>query len=132
MSVPFKSKLAYAWERFTHKDRIYSHVIEQRGTAGVIGHPDKHINTKSYLWLKATKIEGSSDSFKLDLCQNFLYARPNWEPIRDDQNWYREFPHSGVYSREQAEKLVKNWEAKTLESENTFPTVQQPFKAYAK
>ncbi len=84
--IPLKNKLAYAWERTTHKDRLYSRVFEQRINAGVIGHADTYINKKHFFWLKATKIEGPGDFYKVDLTRRGIFARPDWKNMKTQRS----------------------------------------------
>ena len=129
--VPFKSKLSYAWARIARENRIYSHVLEQRGTAGVTGLPDERINTKTYLWIKATQIQGSPETFKADLCSYYTFAKPNWKSVRDQRS-YEELPFNGAFTKEEINKLVKAWEAEGLKNRDMTPTTKQPFKAFIK
>ncbi len=133
MTVPFKKKLSYLWERVSHKDRIYSHVFEKDVKAGVTGKPNYYMPAKSQLWLKATKVEGSDSSFKVSLCHYYTFLNANGKKISSDQNYYEELPcHGLVGNRKKIETFIKDWEAQQLKTKSTSPATKQPFKGFVK
>lgn len=128
MSVPFTSRLSYALSRAVGRGDIYSHVFEQAGTAGVTGKPDDvRIRTNTYFWLKATKIQGEADAYRLTRYGHRLFARPNGQEISAQRAfertaWYK------VLTRDEVIRQIASWEKDTL-SKDAAPTLKQPFKA---
>jgi hypothetical protein len=125
MSVPTKSKLAYAWERAAHKDMMYSHVFEKALIPSEMKDPrNTYSKPKRAMWIKATPIEGQPDTFKLDICRHdtFGYIGSTLE--------YAEIPIPGVSTREQALTMIKAHEQAWLKSMQ--PMRSQPFIDFIK
>jgi hypothetical protein len=134
MSIPFKSKLAYAWARATHKDRLYSHVFEEKVSVPVYvelhdGYGDYtngdiagYTDSKISRWLKAVPMEGAKSG-------QFLLIH---ESFQSYPHTYTTKQLGGVYTQDQVLGVIKAWEEKQLKAKNMLASRKQPFKAFIK
>ncbi len=133
MSVPFKKKLSYAWARVTHRDRLYSHVFEDKSSFEKVGERFNFVGgaynafqkyTYNVLethnnWLIAKPIKGEKDAFRIYNCSYTKYSS-------DYKKNYSETSLPGVYNREAALEYIKTQEKTWLDSKK-LPTQKQPF-----
>lgn len=134
MSVPLKSKLSYAWARATRKDRLYSHVFENKISVPVYdelhdgygdyttGKIEGYVDSKVSQWLKAAPMEGGKSN-------QYLITKEEYSPYPVSHTSSR---YSGVYTYDQAQRVIKAWESEQMKAENVLPSRKQPFKAYIK
>ena len=111
MSVPFRSKLSYAWARATHADRIYSRVFDDD-----LGRSE---------WVVAQRIgnEAERDTFKMYLCS---YG----ESSDGGQRHYQKFLLHGLYASEEVIQKIKLQEKAMFAYSK--PAREQPFQNLVK
>lgn len=149
MSVPFKSKLSYAWARATRKNQIYSHVFKDSVSVPLYSEvleslrapyntqlpissgnfQSGSVRASRHQWLEAKPVEGSADQFVVSRCS---YQQHGFGGFR----WYnRSFkePGKGGYEyttryREWASEPTRKYEETVLPGVHTQAQAKEIIK----